>query len=236
MRPRDIIGSIVVVLIAMLCVRLGIWQLHRLQQKRDRNSTAFTRMRMAPVWISSVNQDSAGMIYRYGAATGTYDDERTIIWAGRSLDGSPGVYVLTPLRFGNAAVLVNRGWLPSNDAASADFASTREVAPDTVRGLIVPFSLDPRADVDSSGNFRRVWYHLNYDAVQKQFPYAIARYQLQLVATRSVTHNPRRVPPPQFDEGPHLSYAVQWFSFAIIGIVGWIVLLARSRARSTNVD
>ena len=236
MRPRELIGSIVVVLIALLCVRLGIWQLHRLQQKRDRNSVAHTRMKLSPVWVGSLSLDSVGVIYRRAAAHGTYDDARSIIWAGRSLDGAPGVYVLTPLRFGDAAVLVNRGWMPANDAATVDLTAVREIAPDTVQGLIVPFSLDPRADHDTTPSFRRVWYHLNHDAVQKKFPYPIANYQLQMAADKRAPALPRRLPPPEFDEGPHLSYAIQWFSFAVIGLVGWIVLLARSRARSTNVD
>jgi surfeit locus 1 family protein len=36
--------------------------------------------------------------------------------------------------------------------------------------------------------------------------------------------------PPDFsDEGPHLAYAVQWFSFAVIGLVGYVLLLGRAR-------
>jgi cytochrome oxidase assembly protein ShyY1 len=33
--------------------------------------------------------------------------------------------------------------------------------------------------------------------------------------------------PPTLDEGPHLSYAIQWFAFATIAIVGCVVLLRR---------
>lgn len=234
MRTRDIVGSIVVILIALLCVRLGIWQLHRLQQKRDRNAVAHQRMQMAPVRITSFSLDSAGLIYRHATATGTYDDERTIILAGRSYNGAPGVYVLTPLRIGNAAVLVNRGWLPSSDAASVDISQTREIAGDSVTGLIVKFSEDPRTDRDTTDNFRRVWYHLNHGAAQKKFPYPLADFLLQRLPEAKATAAIKRVDVPAFDEGPHLGYAIQWFSFAVIGIVGWIVLLARSRARSTH--
>jgi cytochrome oxidase assembly protein ShyY1 len=31
------------------------------------------------------------------------------------------------------------------------------------------------------------------------------------------------------DEGPHFGYAIQWFSFAIIAIVGWTALLLRRK-------
>jgi cytochrome oxidase assembly protein ShyY1 len=48
---------------------------------------------------------------------------------------------------------------------------------------------------------------------------------------------PRRIPPPALDEGPHFSYAVQWFTFTAIGLIGWPLLLrkaARDRQRSAG--
>ncbi len=44
---------------------------------------------------------------------------------------------------------------------------------------------------------------------------------------------PIPVPPPALDEGPHLGYAIQWFSFAAIAVFGFLfVAIARSRERS----
>ena len=40
---------------------------------------------------------------------------------------------------------------------------------------------------------------------------------------------PRRWPPPVFDNGPHLSYAIQWFSFALIALVGTAVMIRKGR-------
>jgi cytochrome oxidase assembly protein ShyY1 len=39
---------------------------------------------------------------------------------------------------------------------------------------------------------------------------------------------PVLLPEPEQDEGPHLSYAVQWFLFATVGAVGWPLLLRRT--------
>lgn len=229
---RDIIGSIVVVLIALTCVRLGIWQLHRLAEKRQRNAAAHTRMDMPPLKLSALSLDSAGLTFRRAQLSGTYDDEHTVVVAGRTLNAAPGVYVLTPLRVGNAGIYVNRGWLPSADAASVDVSKNREIAPDSLVGLIVEFSRDPRTDRDTTAGFKRVWYHLNHDALQKKLPYQVANYVVQLLPSRGDPALPKRVPPPEFDEGPHLGYAIQWFSFAVIGVVGWVILLARSRRRA----
>jgi surfeit locus 1 family protein len=42
---------------------------------------------------------------------------------------------------------------------------------------------------------------------------------------------PSRVPPPPITEGPHLSYALQWFSFATVFVVGFIVFAIPKRRR-----
>jgi cytochrome oxidase assembly protein ShyY1 len=39
---------------------------------------------------------------------------------------------------------------------------------------------------------------------------------------------PVRQAAPALDPGPHLGYAIQWFSFATIAIVGWLVMVAKS--------
>jgi cytochrome oxidase assembly protein ShyY1 len=44
---------------------------------------------------------------------------------------------------------------------------------------------------------------------------------------------------PELDEGPHFSYAVQWFIFSTIAIVGYPLILrrnAREKARDDDDD
>jgi len=38
------------------------------------------------------------------------------------------------------------------------------------------------------------------------------------------------IPLPELDEGPHLSYAIQWFTFSALAVIGW-VLVVRKTAR-----
>jgi surfeit locus 1 family protein len=38
-----------------------------------------------------------------------------------------------------------------------------------------------------------------------------------------------RLPPPPLDDGPHRTYAAQWFSFAVIVLVGTALLVRRER-------
>jgi surfeit locus 1 family protein len=45
---------------------------------------------------------------------------------------------------------------------------------------------------------------------------------------------PRRIPPPSLDEGPHLNYAIQWFAFAAIALIGSGAYLATRRKQATE--
>lgn len=225
-----VIGSIVVIVVALVCVRLGFWQVSRLQEKRARNAATTTRLALPPIELTSIPRDSAGLVSRRVRISGIYDDDRTVIIAGRALRGSPGVYVLTPLRVGGSWVLVNRGWMPSADGASIPLDSIREEGPANADAMIVELSHDPRArERDTTAAFRRVWYHASMSALRHQLPYHIPDYLVQLLPSGNAPKYPVRLETPELDEGPHLGYAIQWFSFAVIAVVGWLVLVFRRR-------
>lgn len=228
-----IIGSLLVLVVAAACVRLGIWQLDRLDQRQARNARLEARLDGEPLAMTDAIRDTAGLSYRRARAAGSFDHDRSIVLPGRSYRGSPGVHILTPLRLDGspAALLVNRGWVPAADAATVDLSRLRSAADTVVTGILLPFpgtasSLAPGAAKGGDSAFRRVWFAIDEAALRGQFPYPLMDVQLQLLADD--THGfPRPLPPPALDEGPHRGYAFQWFSFAAIAIVGWIALLGR---------
>lgn len=221
-----VLASLLVILVAATCVRLGFWQLHRLQERRAHNALVSARIHAAPLQLYAAPADTAGLAYRAAEATGTWDGARSIVLAARPLDGDPGVWLLTPLRLSDGrAILVIRGWLPSPDAAHVDIEPYTLSGRAEVRGLLVS---PPLGAVPPTAGPRLIWYHLDQAALARQFPYPLAPVLLQAMAPAASTRQlPRPLPPPPLDEGPHLSYAIQWFSFAAIGLIGWIVLLLR---------
>jgi surfeit locus 1 family protein len=221
-------GTIVVAIVALVCVRLGIWQLQRLDQRRARNEATRERMREAPAQLRALSQDSGGLIFRRVVLSGEYDDAHTVIIAGRSLRGVPGVHVLTPMRVGGSAVLVNRGWMPSADAARIEVDSIREPGPRNLNALVTPFPEDYGRPPAAEG-FHRVWFQMNGERLRRQFPYPVLPVIAQILPYPGQPRYPIRLRPPEMDEGPHFGYAIQWFSFAIIAIVGWTALLLRRR-------
>lgn len=208
---RDLIGAAVALAVAIVCVRLGVWQLDRLGQRRARNAVLAARLALPPLVVGrATTPDSARQ--RRLIARGVYDFAGGLIGPGRSFDGTPGVALVTPLRLDDgSAVFVDRGWVPSADARHVDQTLYRESDTATVEGLGV---------TPPSGR---------YD-VSPSIPYPVLPFILQQTGIAAPQGLPRRWPPPALDDGPHLSYAIQWFSFAVIIVVGTVALLRRPGA------
>jgi len=197
------------VLAAAGCVAAGVWQLGRLDQRRARNALVAARRALPPLELRGGGVAVDSVRHRRVMARGAYDFSAEQTWPGRSFQGTPGVALVTPLRLADgAAVLVDRGWVPSPDAYHVDLRLYRE--PDTA--TVVGLALIPprgRGDVHTTG----------------YLPFVI---QLEAPDPPRERGLPRRWPLPALDDGSHLSYAIQWFSFAAIALVGTAALL-RSR-------
>lgn len=227
MRLKPILTLAVPLACAALFVRLGVWQLARLDQRRTFNATVTARLAAPPTDITALPADTALGHYRRVTAAGELLYDREVVYAGRSHEGSPGVDLLTPMRIAghDTLVMVNRGWAYSFDAASLDNARWKEKDSASVAGFAETF-----AGTERQATQRRV-HALDRAAIQALVGLPIAPYIL-VETSDSAAHAdsvPVRMTVPALDEGPHKSYAIQWFSFAIIAVVGGVALSRRSR-------
>ncbi len=229
LRPRWLLSHLLVVLLVVTMVALGFWQLRRLDEKRERNALIESRTEQPVVPVEDI-LDPAGDTgvgdarFRKVTATGTYDDDATVLVRNRSQDGVAGAWLVTPLALADGTqVGVLRGFV----AIGADNEAVPAAAPDgevTVEGLVVdPGSFDGTAPKDLEGLL----------AEQDTLPGLV-------LAETSTPPEPDGaspdafdagsivvVPPPELSEGPHLGYAVQWFIFSTIAIVGYPIVLRR---------
>jgi surfeit locus 1 family protein len=235
---RRYIVLIIGVVVAAVCVQLGLWQVGRLRQRRSLRATVEARMKRPAFELSARSAlpvvtfgTPDSLAYTPGVARGVFDFEHQLILMARTVDQVPAVYVVTPLHlFGGAAVLVERGWVPSPDAYTANLDSLAE--PDTaeVKGLLltvtsarVPATRDTTWPVHiESDDPSRLAMGFSYPLL----PWVLRRTE----APAGVPPALRLIPAPVIDNGPHLSYAIQWFSFALIALAGSVVLY-RKRAR-----
>jgi cytochrome oxidase assembly protein ShyY1 len=152
------------------------------------------------------------------------------------------VWVLTPLRLADGnGVIVLRGFLPSQgtlervpddaEPPTGEVAITGLVQETQTRGAFGPTDpADGRLTTMARADVARI---------AKQMPYPIlpAYVQLQTQQPPQPGPQPRVLPEPVLDEGPHLSYAIQWFIFTTIAIVGYPLILRRkARDREREED
>ncbi|HTH64160.1 MAG TPA: SURF1 family protein [Gemmatimonadales bacterium] len=220
LRRRDLAGAIFALAVAALFVRLGVWQLNRLAERKVANAAIQAARALAPVELPLHRVEPEALRDRRAQARGSYDYAHERVWTGRTYDGAPGVALLTPLRLSDgSAVFVDRGWVPSPDAVHVDATRYREGDSADVTGLALPAPRD-RGDVNPA-------------ALKDSLPYTTLAIVLQLDDT-AAPHpvGLKRWRPPALDSGPHLSYAIQWFSFAAIVVVGVVVLLWKTAKTS----
>jgi surfeit locus 1 family protein len=236
LRPRWLLSHVLVVLLVVVMVNLGFWQLRRLDEKRDRNALVESRRDQPVVAVDDLLGPDAGDAavddarYRRVSATGTYDDDATVVVRNRSQDGAPGGWLVTPMTVApGTTVGVVRGFVgfePDGDLVDAP-------APDgqvTVEGLVVdPGRLDGTAPRDLAPFLAR-------DGVVPALVLAQDSTPPEPAAPtddgRAPTIGPIvPVPPPELSEGPHLGYAFQWFIFSAIAVVGYPIILRRVVAR-----
>ena len=112
-RPRWIGLTLFAVVVVAVCVRLGLWQLDRLEGRREVNDRYAAGLAMPPRPLEDLLLEDGALAYRRATATGRYDTEREVILYGRPLAGRPGNHVLTPLLLADGrAIVVDRGWVP----------------------------------------------------------------------------------------------------------------------------
>src|SRR2546425_11436039 len=124
--------------------------------------------------------------------------------------------------FRSAAVLVDRGWAPSPDAYHVDQPAYREADSATVLGLAMR-APRTRGDVDPAALRDSVSYPL--------LPFVIQQVSSSTAPDRPLEPGLIRWPMPELSNGPHLSYAIQWFSFALIIVAGSLALARQRGAR-----
>lgn len=206
-------------LVALVCLRLGFWQLDRLHQRRAANEIALAALAAPVVTLDSENMDDRSLGGRRVRATGHYDHTHDVVLRGRAYNGVPGVEIVSPLVFedGRRAVLVHRGFMPTPDAVTVQTDSVREFGRVRVEGIAEVLE-SAQGDRLERGHLT-TWARLDFGALSAGMPYHLAAVYIRQSPDTSLPAFPRRLEPPAIGDGPHLNYAIQWFAFAAMAVV-----------------
>ena len=242
--PKWILSHLLVLLLVVAMIGLGFWQLSRLQEKKDRNALIESRQEqpVAPVEevVSASDPTSVGedVRFREVTATGVYDEEAEVLVRNRTFDGAPGSWVLTPLVLDDGtAVVVNRGWVPVTGEQTISPVARPPTGEVVVEGsLQASQSRGAFGPTDPSGEVLDTLSRVDLERYQEQVDEDLYPAWIQL-ATQEPAQGaqPTPVPLPELDEGPHLGYAVQWFTFTLIALIGYPMILRRRAHRADEI-
>jgi surfeit locus 1 family protein len=224
--------------ILITLIGLGFWQLDRLAQRRAANAVRLAVLDQNPITVTATS-DPAELFTRRVRVTGTLrNDESVLLRARRSDSGVDGVHLLTPLQLSGstAAVLVDRGWLLAEQATPERrraFAIEREI---TVEGIALPPQTRPDAplaprDLPLPGETRiDAWVRADVARLQDQVGAPLLPFFIEALPDGS-GGLPRPPDPTRLDDGPHLNYALQWFTFAGMLLVVYTILMRQELRR-----
>jgi surfeit locus 1 family protein len=244
---RDrILATVIVIAASAVCIRLGIWQLDRLSQRREFNQRVLAVRAMPELKLPS-SEALVDQEYRAAQATGTYDFSDEVAIRNQFHNGQYGFHLVTPLVLDDAkgsvgarqAVLVDRGWIPAagNDRradwakydvsgdVSVDGVIRLSQSPPSLAGLAEPTPPPDQGKVD-------FWTVIDTGRLQKQIGYAVLPIYIQQVEPANEADPPiPGAPTLDLSDGPHLGYAIQWFGFAALFAIGYPLYVRRQEGR-----
>lgn len=227
-------------IIFVTMISLGIWQLDRLAQRRAANAERLAVLDQNPDTLTGTADQAESLVGRRVRVHGTYLSVQSLLLRGQTTEsGIVGVHLLTPLRISGTevAVMVDRGWLPieqARPAARAAFAVERDVMIEGValQGESRPNTLLAGMDLPMPGEQRiDAWLRVDLGKMQAQIDVPLLPVYVELLPSADGPRLPQPADPRLLSDGAHLGYALQWFSFSLILTIVYAALMRQELRR-----
>ncbi|WP_022872503.1 SURF1 family protein [Nesterenkonia alba] len=225
---------------AVACYFLGQWQWDRREQTLDEINTVVANYDEDPIGYSEarelfVDPDEADE-WTVVEVTGRYLGEDHRFVRNRPHTGDVGYEQLVPFRVSETGdvIAISRGWLPLDSTDGSRPAYNPEPPGGEVDVVVRLRPAEPAIDRGApEGQLASI--DLNeYDA-ELEYDLLNGGYGVLASEDPAPAEAPRALPRPSLDEGPHLSYSMQWIAFGLLGFVGW-GYAARLHARNRDLD
>ena len=214
--------------VALVCFRLGFWQLSRLHERRAHNAEQRAALAFPPIDLS--NAPASLGAFRAVRGAGRFDYQRQVIVDGAEVRGVPATIVVTPLQLGDgSAVLVDRGWVPSSNPGAFALEALKEGDSVIVNGAVMAPGPEPGFAVSADSVWPKHLQRPTPGSLGALYPYRLRPYIVRRTDAPAAGQRLRLLPLPALTDGPHLGYVVQWWSFALIALVGSVFLYRKDR-------
>jgi surfeit locus 1 family protein len=232
LRPRWIAGHLLALVLTTAFIAAGIWQIARNDEAHRKLQEAKAAFAAPAPGISTINVAAGAGTSSRATATGTFFGSDALL--RNQLRGSASGYdVLSPLRLDDGtAVIIDRGWISLDRLVSGALDTARPTGPVTVRGVLQPvaalrpgeqvqvedgLSSLPRVDVARLGG--------SGGGTGKFLPAYLVAQSISPTPAPAAPALPKPTSNAEVNQVDHISYAIQWFSFAAIAVIGWPIVL-----------
>ena len=235
LRTRRWVGAAAIaVVVATACVLLGQWQWDRHESRAAANDLVNTNYDRATAPLGDVVDGGtvgADVVWRSVELEGRYVGEQVTV-RNRPVDGNAAARVLAVLRTEGddgvpGLVVVDRGWLPLEDEVPVPPAYPEGEV--TVVGRVREAEAAD-ARTAPAGQVYRIEPGTVADAAGVDGGDLLAGYVMATAEDGAAPDGLRAFPRPETTPGSHLSYAFQWWVFAVGALVGFVVLARREAA------
>ncbi len=222
----------------LLFIRLGVWQLSRLAERRVENALLSAQLSAEPISLNTQPPLAWAdeLIGQQVVVEGEFDLAEQIRLIQRTFQGQPGQNLVAPLKISGRqeAVLVNRGWIPNDVAGIPNAPDFPQPGAITLHGYLQPTENLPNGEPAPIPSAPQTdWFRVNIPGIQAQIHYPLLPYTILPVPeggkTQMVSYPFQEMPAFDLSEGSHLAYALQWFLFAGILTVGYAYLVWRNK-------
>ena len=240
--PRWIAASVVALSVALLFGTLGLWQLDRLEERRSRNATVESRSSEPTRTLEGLRgeygDDRDTLRYRPALATGEYRPDDEFFSIGRVYGDVVGTLVATPLDLLDGSVLiVVRGIVPATTPGPPALGYEVPEGLVAVSGRLDDGEAPSRiGESDPPAGTLTSLSRLDLAYIDTWVDGDVLPFTLLLDTQRpkGPAGEPIPIPSEELTEGSHLGYAVQWFAFSIIALIGLGALLYRAVTTSSR--
>ncbi|MET9505733.1 SURF1 family protein [Streptomyces sp. NPDC006622] len=232
-----VIITLVALLLIPTMIRLGIWQMHRYDERTARNDLVAAALGADPVPVERMTSPghtvSTGQRYRSVTAVGHFDAGREVVVRRRvNGDEEVGFHVLTPFVLTDGKVLlVNRGWIPADAPSQTTFPEipAPPAGQVTVTGRLMP---DETTAASGIKNLRglpdRQVMLINSEQEARRLGARVLGGYIAQTAPEPDNGTPELIGRPgDEDAALNYAYAVQWWLFSAGVPIGWVILVRR---------
>lgn len=229
---RWILTTLLVLVAVGVMARLGFWQLDRLAQRKDHNTRLAQGLAQPPLDLNAgLPADLVSKEYYSAVVKGRYDHAQQVLLRNQySQAGQPGFHLLTPFIIEDASqtILVDRGWIPLDQTSAAQLAAYDEDGQVMLSGMLrrsqpePTFGAVPDPPLAAGQTRLDYWLFINLERIGAQVDRPLLPVYLVAAPVAGRDGLPERsLPEVDLSEGSHLGYAIQWFTFAAMLLIGY---------------